>query len=112
GAVGRPGRRLRRRRLGDGRQARLAPPGRGGAHPRRPRCGAVAERGRRRYGYATTSTGVVVAFVGGPKSLTTWSIVPWFVIERLRMSCRRTPAVTGTSKALVTWIDGSTLKKQ
>src|SRR2546430_1431056 len=66
----------------------------------------------RYYGYETMSTGVVFGGVGAPKSLTTWSIVPWFVIDRSRMSCSFTPGLTGTSKACVAWIVGSTLKKQ
>ena len=46
------------------------------------------------------------ASVGAPTSLTTWSIVPWFVIDSVRMSCSFTPGVTGTSKARLAWIVG------
>src|SRR3954462_13354696 len=63
-------------------------------------------------GYSTTSLGVVSGLVGGPKSLTTWSIVPWLVMESVRMSCSFTPGRTGTSNAWLEWMVGSTLKKQ
>jgi hypothetical protein len=68
--------------------------------------------GEGRYGYETMSTGFVFLSVGAPTSFTTWSIVPLPEIDRSRMSCSFTPGVTGTSKAWLAWIVGSTLKKQ
>ena len=62
--------------------------------------------------FTVVGLAVLWVYLRRHESFTTWSIVPWFVIESVSRSWSRIPGVTGTSNARLAWIVGSTLKKQ